>query len=117
MMNKRNAFWFCALVMLLLGCDNKGASQPPEPPTEETIVFQSGFEDGVTVVETGLASCSGDIIGSDGSEHGDWVADLEAAASRSATQSPCSDPSEPMMSPEQLARPVSTTVTPSSKPD
>ncbi len=61
---------YLAPLFLLLACE---VSEGPD----EAIFFQSGFEDGVTTAETGLASCSGDIFGSDGSEWGDWEADLE----------------------------------------
>lgn len=79
MINKRKSVLLSVLLLLSSACDKGGSTQPPVPPPEETIVFQSGFEDGVTVMETGLANCSGDIFGSDGSERGDWEADLEAA--------------------------------------
>ena len=77
-MNRRTSGLLTVLVMLSSACDD-GVLLPPWPPPEDVLVFQSGFGLGVMAVETGLANCSGDIFGSDGSEKGDWEADLEAA--------------------------------------
>ncbi len=80
MMMNRSAL-LSLLLLLSSACDNGDPSEPPEPPEPptESIVFQSSFEDGVTVMETGENRCSGDIQGSDGSVNGDWESDLEAA--------------------------------------
>ena len=59
---------FGVSALLLCACHRDDSS--------ERFVFQSGFEDGVTVVETGLGRCSGDIFGSDGAG-ADWELDLE----------------------------------------
>jgi len=78
-MNEKKSVLLSLLLMLSPACDKGGETQPPEPPPGETTFFQSGFEDGVTVEDTGLAKCSGDIFGTDGSERGDWEAHLETS--------------------------------------
>ena len=69
--------WTLCVLLTLHACNNE--SQPEPPPTPPALItFHSSFEAGVTVVETGLLKCSGDILGSDGSENGHWESDLEA---------------------------------------
>jgi len=61
--------------MLSAAYDKGGSAEPPR----DTLFFQSGFEEGVTIQETGASNCSGDVIGSDGSELGDWLTDIKAS--------------------------------------
>ena len=72
------------LLLLFAACGESASTAPLTPPSP-VFVFQSGFEDGVTVNEHGQIKCSGDIAGTDGAEYGHWVDDLESSPVDSMT--------------------------------